>query len=92
VWRVYPLKNARLEVEISSQTRPFWPRFLFPGQFKMFRDGKTECSQFKLQGEWAELLFMTRAAEHGLRVIKPCGDSSRYDLIVESGGASCGCK
>ena len=52
----------------------------------MFRDGKTECSQFKLQGEWAELLFMTRAAEHGLRVIKPWGDSSRYDLIVESGG------
>jgi hypothetical protein len=31
-------------------------------------------------------LGLTRATEHGLRVIKPWGDSSRYDFVVESGG------
>jgi PD-(D/E)XK endonuclease len=40
----------------------------------------------KERGEWAELRFMARAAEHGLRVSKPWGDSSRYDFAVESGG------
>jgi hypothetical protein len=52
----------------------------------MFRDGKTPKNGFKLRGEWTELLFMTRATEHGLRVIKPWGDSSRYDFVVETGG------
>jgi hypothetical protein len=31
----------------------------------------------KLRGEWAELRFMTRAAEHGLMISKPWGDSVR---------------
>ena len=52
----------------------------------MFIDGKTPKSGFKLRGEWTELLFMTRATELGLRVIKPWGDSSRYDFVVETGG------
>ncbi|HXM21180.1 MAG TPA: group I intron-associated PD-(D/E)XK endonuclease [Terriglobales bacterium] len=52
----------------------------------MFREGETARSEFKLRGEWAELLFMTGATEHGLRVIKPWGDSSRYDFVVETGG------
>jgi hypothetical protein len=52
----------------------------------MFKEGGTDRGGFKLRGEWAELLFMTRAAEHGLRVIKPWGDSSRYDFVVETGG------
>jgi PD-(D/E)XK endonuclease len=52
----------------------------------MFREGKTPQSGFKLRGEWTELLFMTRATEQGLRVIKPWGDSSRYDFVVETGG------
>ena len=52
----------------------------------MFKEGGTARGGFKLRGEWAELLFMTRAAEHGLRVIKPWGDSSRYDFVVETGG------
>src|SRR5882672_11299957 len=37
----------------------------------------------KLRGEWAELRFMARAAEHGLRVSKPWGDTARYDFAVE---------
>jgi hypothetical protein len=40
----------------------------------------------KLRGELEELRFMTSAAEHGLRVIRPWGDTSRYDFIVETGG------
>jgi hypothetical protein len=37
----------------------------------------------KEQGEWAELCFMTRAAGMGLRVVKPFGDSSSYDVGLE---------
>jgi hypothetical protein len=40
----------------------------------------------KMRGEWAELRFMSRAAEHGLRVAKPWGDSSPYDFAVEHHG------
>src|SRR4029077_8921342 len=52
----------------------------------MFGEGGRNRRQFKLRGEWVEILFMARAAEHGLRVIKPWGDSSRYDFVVETGG------
>jgi hypothetical protein len=37
----------------------------------------------KLRGEWAELRFMARAAEHGLMVSRPWGDSAPYDVMVE---------
>jgi len=40
----------------------------------------------KLRGEWAELRFMARAAEHGLRVSKPFGDCASYDVTVEHCG------
>jgi hypothetical protein len=40
------------------------------------KDGKT-------RGEWAEMRFMARASEQGLRVSKPWGDSSSYDFIIE---------
>jgi len=40
----------------------------------------------KLRGEWAELRFMARAAEHGLLVTKPWGDTARYDFAVEHKG------
>lgn len=40
----------------------------------------------KLRGEWAELRFMARAAEHGLCINKPWGESSRYDFAVEHAG------
>lgn len=39
----------------------------------------------KEQGEWAELCFMTRAAGMGLRISKPFGESSSYDVGVECG-------
>jgi len=40
----------------------------------------------KERGESAELCFMARAAEHGLRVSKPYGDSASYDVGVEQAG------
>jgi hypothetical protein len=40
----------------------------------------------KLRGEWAELKFMTKATEQGLRVSKPWGEVSRYDFLVEYNG------
>jgi len=40
----------------------------------------------KARGEWAELRFMARAAELGLRVAKPWGDNSPYDLAVDCAG------
>ena len=35
----------------------------------------------KLRGEWAELRFMAAAAEHGLCVTKPWGDTAPYDFL-----------
>src|SRR5260370_38542814 len=40
---------------------------------------------FKERGEWVELRFMTPAIEHGFKVSRPWGDSSAYDVGVESG-------
>jgi hypothetical protein len=40
----------------------------------------------ELRGEWAELRFMARAAEQGLGVSKPWGESARYDVGVEYKG------
>ncbi len=42
-------------------------------------------SNHKQRGEWAELRFMAQAAEHGLKINKPWGDSSQYDFVVGSG-------
>ena len=40
---------------------------------------------FKERGEWVELQFMARALRKGLKVSKPWGDSSAYDVGVEHG-------
>jgi hypothetical protein len=47
---------------------------------------KAYPSDQKERGEWVELLFMASAARLGLKVSRPHGDSSRYDVIVEGGG------
>src|SRR5438045_4977389 len=46
-------------------------------------DPKLNFRNYKQRGEWVEMHFMTRAAEEGLRVSKPYGDSAPYDFIVE---------
>jgi len=40
----------------------------------------------KRRGEWAELRFMVRAAEAGLQVSKPWGETAQYDFAVEHDG------
>ena len=40
----------------------------------------------KERGEWAELLFMARAAELGYKLSKPWGDSAPYDVAIELRG------
>jgi len=36
----------------------------------------------KRRGEWAESVFMARAAENGLQVSKPLGESGSFDCVV----------
>jgi hypothetical protein len=43
---------------------------------------RTTFTHFKQQGEWAELLFMARAAEYGLAIARPWGDSAPYDVAI----------
>jgi hypothetical protein len=40
----------------------------------------------KARGEWAELRFMARAAEFGLRVTKPWGENAPYDFAIDHNG------
>src|SRR2546429_2865397 len=40
----------------------------------------------KVRGERSEHRFMTRAAEHGVCVTKPWGETARYDFAVEHEG------
>ena len=37
----------------------------------------------KKRGEWAELRFMAAAAEQGLHVTKPWGETAQYDFVLE---------
>jgi hypothetical protein len=48
----------------------------------------TKCKgfrTFKERGEWVELQFMARAVRNEFKVSKPWGDSSAYDVGIESG-------
>lgn len=36
----------------------------------------------KRRGEWAEMIFMTRAAERGIAISKPWGDTTSYDFVA----------
>ena len=45
-------------------------------------DSTDILEHYKQRGEWAELLFMARAAEHGLSILRPWGDSSPYDIAL----------
>ena len=51
----------------------------------MTNDGM-DIPQPKRRGEWAEMRFMQRAAELGLFVTKPWGDSAPYDFITDHQG------
>ncbi len=49
----------------------------------MKNDRGMKIKHHKQRGEWAEMRFMACAAEHGLQVSKPWGDSASYDFVVE---------
>jgi PD-(D/E)XK endonuclease len=51
-------------------------------------NGPRKCKgfrTFKERGEWVELQFMAWVLRKGLKVTKPWGDSSSYDVGVEHG-------
>jgi hypothetical protein len=41
----------------------------------------------KRRGEWAEMIFMTRAAERGIAISRPWGESRSYDFVVGRPGS-----
>src|SRR5437763_7478964 len=41
----------------------------------------------KLQGEFAESVFVTECLRRGFAVARPHGDSTAYDLLVDSAGS-----
>jgi hypothetical protein len=45
-----------------------------------------KISDRKLRGEWAEMYFMSCAAEHGLHVNKPYGEMSHFDFVIGDHG------
>jgi len=47
---------------------------------------KIKIKDSKRRGEWAEMRFMAKAAENGLEVTKPFGETAQYDFVVEHGG------
>jgi hypothetical protein len=57
----------------------------FPGHHFMTNRG-IDIKHPKQRGEWAELCFMTRAAEHGLCITKPWGEMAHYDFAIEHQG------
>jgi PD-(D/E)XK endonuclease len=72
-----------------------WPRFLFEGKSQssetidgepMRKNRGSEITNSKQRGEWAQLCFMARAAEIGLTLTQPYGDSSSYDVGIEDKG------
>ena len=47
---------------------------------------RVKIKHCKRRGEWAEMRFMAMAAENGLEVTKPFGDTAHYDFAVEHQG------
>jgi hypothetical protein len=46
------------------------------------KNQKPKITDKKLRGEWAEMVFMTRATELGLPISKPWGEMRSYDFVV----------
>ncbi len=59
------------------------------GKIAVSQIAGSQIKNSKLRGEWAELRFAARAAERGLVVSHPWGDSAPYDLMVEHQGRVC---
>ena len=58
-------------------------------ELELAEDGKAEAGNYQGQqktGEWAESVFVARAAENGLEISKPIGESGRFDCVVGGPG------
>jgi hypothetical protein len=53
-----------------------------PKDCKNRKKRKPTITDKKLRGEWAEMVFMTRATELGIPISKPWGEMRSYDFIV----------
>jgi hypothetical protein len=53
-----------------------------PKDWKNRKKQKPKITNKKLRGEWAEMVFMTRAIEVGLPISKPWGEMQSYDFVV----------
>jgi PD-(D/E)XK endonuclease len=53
---------------------------------KTNRNAGMQFKNCKLRGEWAELVFAARALRKGLALVRPWGESSGYDFMVDHGG------
>jgi len=53
-----------------------------PKDWKNRKKRKPTISDKKLRGEWAEMVFMTRAIELGLPISKPWGEMRSFDFVV----------
>ncbi|HWY22284.1 MAG TPA: group I intron-associated PD-(D/E)XK endonuclease [Candidatus Acidoferrum sp.] len=53
-----------------------------PKDWKNRKKQKPKITDKKLRGEWAEMVFMTRATELGIPISKPWGEMRSYDFIV----------
>jgi hypothetical protein len=74
--------GAALRVRAFSFARSFWDE---PGEQCQTMKVWQKFHTFKQRGEWVELKFMAKAAEHGLHVLKPWGDSLAYDVGLDPG-------
>src|SRR5271168_2836518 len=50
--------------------------------WKKQKKQKPRITDKKLRGEWAEMVFMTRAIELGLPISKPWGEMRSFDFVV----------
>jgi len=82
-------KNRRADSWYSGHAAAFLLRETMTNEIMtnqtMTNQGK-DIKHPKVRGEWAEMRFMARAAEHGLVVTKPWGESTHYDFAVECEG------
>jgi PD-(D/E)XK nuclease superfamily protein len=53
-----------------------------PKDWKNRKRRKPKIPNKKLRGEWAEMVFMTRAIELGLPISKPWGEMRSFDFVV----------
>src|SRR5215831_1984694 len=52
----------------------------------MVKTSGMDIRNHKKRGQWAELRFMAKAAEHGFELCKPVGDTAQYDVVIDVGG------